>query len=241
MRSGSLILTAAVFCLLLAWTHSSAVRADDPPKKGAEAAKADEHGPVKDAAHPKDAEHGAEKKNPFKPPYNPLDLTLWSFIVFLVILGVLWKFAWKPILAGLQSRENTIRESLEQAERTRREAMELQAKLDAQLKDAGGKIAAMMDEARRDAQGVKDQMVAAAQKEIQDRGDKLKREMEMAKDQAMQEIWQQSVTLASLMSSKAVRRSLSPDDHKRLLDESLAELKQAGAGFGKRSLTGSGL
>ena len=74
---------------------------------------------------------------------NPLDLTLWSIIVFLLILGVLWKFAWKPILAGLQTRENTIRESLEQAERTRREAMELQAKFDTQLKEASGKIAAL--------------------------------------------------------------------------------------------------
>jgi F-type H+-transporting ATPase subunit b len=145
------------------------------------------------------------------------------------------------MLEGLHKREENIRNALDQAERTRQEAMQLQAKLDAKWKEVGAEIAAAMDKARRDAQVVMDQKVAEAKAEIQHERERLKREMDTAKDQALQEIWQQAVALASLMSTKAVRRSLTPDDHKRLLDESLAELKQAGAGFGKRHLAGAGL
>jgi len=189
------------------------------------------------------AGHVHEIKQDVPPPVIPkyFDLGVWSIIIFLALLFVLRKFAWKPMLEGLHKREENIRGALEQAERTRREAMDLQAKLDAQLREAGGRIAAMMEEARRDAQGLKEQMVAEAKTEIQHERERLKHELETTKAQALQEIWQQAVSLAALMSTKAVRRSLTADDHKRLLDESLAELKQAGAGFGKRTLTGSGL
>lgn len=171
--------------------------------------------------------HIEELKKDVKPEIIPkkFDLGLWSIIVFLVLLGVLTKFAWKPMLEGLQKREQNIRGALEQAEATRREAMELQTKLDAKMKDAGADIARMMDDGRRDAQAVKDQLVADAKKEIQSDRDRLLREVETAKDQALQEIWRQSVTLATAISSKTIRRNLTQEDHQRLVDEALAELK----------------
>jgi F-type H+-transporting ATPase subunit b len=156
------------------------------------------------------------------------DLGIWSIIVFVVLLAVLTKFAWKPMIEALHQREETIRSSLEQAEKTRQEAMALQSQLDAKLKAAGGEIAKMMDEARRDASGLKDQFVAEAKAEIQHERDRLHREMETAKDQALQEIWQQAVVLATAISGKAIRRNLTQDDHQRLLDEALAEMKASG-------------
>jgi F-type H+-transporting ATPase subunit b len=145
------------------------------------------------------------------------------------------------MIEGLRKREENIRGALEQAEKTRQEAMELQSRLDAKMKAAGADIARMMDEARRDAVGVKEQMVAEAREEIQKERDRLYREIGSAKDQALQEIWQQSVQLAAIMSAKAVRRSISVEDHRRLLDESLKELQQAGGGFAKRTVAGAGL
>jgi F-type H+-transporting ATPase subunit b len=162
------------------------------------------------------------------------DLGIWSIVVFLVLLGVLTKFAWKPMIEGLHKREENIRGALEQAERTRQEAMELQSRLDAKMKVAGTDIAHLMDEARREALGLKDKFLVDAKAEIQQERDRLRREIETAKDQALAEIWQQSVALAAMISTKVVRRSMTEQDHRRLLDESLAELKQAGANFGKR-------
>ncbi len=158
------------------------------------------------------------------------DLGLWSIVIFVALYFVLAKFAWKPMIEGLNKREENIRGALEQAERTRKEAMELQSQLDAKMKAAGGEIARMMDEARRDGQRLKDDLVTDAKAEIQSERDRLHREIDTAKDQALQEIWQQAVTLATTISTKAIRRNLTAEDHRRLLDETLAELKMSGGG-----------
>jgi F-type H+-transporting ATPase subunit b len=162
------------------------------------------------------------------------DLGLWSILIFVLFFFGLSKFAWKPMVTGLRKREENIRGSLELAEKTRKEAMAMQSNLDVKTKEAGAEIAKRMEEARREAQGLKDKFLADAKAEIQLERDRLRREIDTAKDQALTEIWQQSVTLAAMMSSKAIRRSVSDQDHRRLLDESLAELKQLGAGFGKQ-------
>src|SRR5262249_41822587 len=153
------------------------------------------------------------------------DLGIWSIVIFVLLCVGLAKFAWKPIIQGLNKREQNIRGALEQAEQTRRQAMELQSQLDAKMRDAGGEIAKMMDDARRDATAVKEQMAAEARTQIQQDRDRQLREIEAAKQNALQEIWQQSVALATSISAKVVRRKLSEEDHRRLLDESLAELK----------------
>ena len=162
------------------------------------------------------------------------DLGVWSIVIFLVLFFALTKFAWKPMVEGLNKREENIRGALEQAERTRKDAMELQSQLDAKMKAAGSEIAKMMDEGRRDAQALKEQMVAEAKAEIQHERDRLHREIETAKDQALQDIWQQSVALATALSSKTIRRNLTAEDHQRLLDETIADLKTSGVGIGKR-------
>lgn len=239
--------------LMMVFLVIGPVRADDHPKPAGGHAHAskyivlDEHHHEKtfDLSKPEDrkelihaieAGHVHEMKLDVPPEILPKrwDTGVWSIVIFVVLFLALAKFAWKPMLEGLKKREENIRGALEQAEKTRREAMELQSQLDARMRDAGAEIARMMEEARRDAQGVKDQMLAEAKDEIQRERDRLNREIALAKDQALQEIWQQSVALATSMSTKAVRRSLTEDDHRRLLDEALAELKQAGGQFSKR-------
>ena len=168
------------------------------------------------------------------------DVGLWSIGIFLILAYLLSKFAWKPMLEGLTKREERIREALELAEKARREALEQSEKLQAQMRESAGQVAAMMDEGRRDAQALKEKMVADAKAEIQHERDRLLREVDSAKDHALQEIWQLSVSLAAAMSAKAIGRSISDDDHRRFLDESLAELKEAGSGFGTRKLSGAG-
>ena len=219
--------------------------AADPKDEHGKTAGGSEHGPVKykvtdhkgkeqtvdlsEAKHMMDSGEAHELK--IDEPLDLFgikrwDLGLWSILIFLVLFFVLAKFAWGPMLNGLKKREDNIRGALEQAEKTRREAMELQSQLDAKMRDAGGEIARMMDDARRDATAVKDQMVAEARAQIQQDRDRQLREIEAAKSKAMQEMWEQSVALATTISAKVVRRKLSEEDHRRLLDESLAELKQ---------------
>ena len=79
----------------------------------------------------------------------------------------------------------------------------------------------------RDAQRATEDMLSKARTEINSDRDRLRRELETARDQALTDLWNQSAQLATMISSKVVGRELNPDDHRRLLDQSLAELKQA--------------
>jgi F-type H+-transporting ATPase subunit b len=156
------------------------------------------------------------------------DLGIWALVIFVLVYLGLTRFAWKPMLQGFIDREGRIRSAQEQAEITRQEAMNLQAQLDAKWKEVGGEIAAAMDDARRERDAMKEQIVSKAKAEIQSERDRLQREMETRKDQVLKDLYEQSVNLATVLSSKVIGKQLSPEDHHRLLDETLTELKQQG-------------
>jgi F-type H+-transporting ATPase subunit b len=156
-----------------------------------------------------------------------LDLAIWTIVVFLLLLFILSKYAWKPMLEGLQRREENIRAAVEEARLAREEAQRLRAELQTEINKAQEKVRDFMDEARRDAKQLADDMAARAKEEIQTERQRLRREIETARDQALHELWNQTAQLASLVSSKAIRRNLTPDDHRRLVDEALAELRDA--------------
>lgn len=169
---------------------------------------------------------GGEAKSVLSPDLINSAVTL---VVFLSLLAILYKFAWGPILKGLAAREGAIFAARDEAVKVKHEAEDLRAKLAAEYASANDKIRGLMDEARRDAESLRAAERAAGQKEASDERDRAKRDIESAKDAALQEIYQRSIQLASLMSAKAIRREMTPADHSRLLDESLAELK-AGVG-----------
>lgn len=156
------------------------------------------------------------------------DLGIWTLVVFVVLLLVMRRFAWGPMLEGLKRREQNIRQALEEAQRAREDAEKTRSQLQAEMSQASDKIRQMMDEARRDAQRAADDMIGKARGEIQGERERLRREIDTARDQALQQLWGQAAQLAAMISAKAVRRELTMDDHRRLVDEAIAELKEAG-------------
>ena len=173
------------------------------------------------------ADHGGKPKVDVAESFGlkRWDLGIYTLIVFLLLLAILGRFAWGPMMRGLDAREAGLRKTHEDAEAARAESQKALAEVQARLARAADEIRAMLDEARRDAQVVKDQLKADAAGEIQAERDRIRREIEMARDQALQDIYQQAVQLAALVSTKAVKRELTPADHSRLLDEALADLR----------------
>ena len=152
------------------------------------------------------------------------DTGLFSIIVFVTLLLILrWK-AWGPILEGLKKREDSIRSSLEDAKKTRVEMEKMRSDFQKELADAHQQIPKLLEEARRDAELLAADMRAKAAADIQAERERLRREVDIAKDQAIKELWEQAAQLATLMSAKAIGRSLTEDDHRRLLDESIEEM-----------------
>lgn len=169
--------------------------------------------------------HGGSDEGPIS---FSLDLAVWSLVVFGLLLIVLWKLAWQPMLEGLKRREDNIRRALADAEQARVEAQRLRDQLQQEMQRVGEKVREILEEARRDAERTAEEIRARGLAEVHAERERLMRELARARDQALQQIWQEAVRLAALISEKAIRRSLSEEDHRRLLDEALAELRQHG-------------
>jgi F-type H+-transporting ATPase subunit b len=155
-----------------------------------------------------------------------LDLAIWTMVVFLLLLFVLTKYAWKPLLQGLHKREESIASALEEAKLARAEAEKVRADFEIERKQRGQEIAKIMEQARLDAENLRQELRTRASEEIQTERARLRREIETAKDQALQEIWNQAVHLASAISARTIRRSLSDEDQKRLMDDALTEVSK---------------
>ena len=155
------------------------------------------------------------------------DLGIWTIVVFVLLLLVLRKAAWQPMIEGLHKREESIRGSVEEARRTRDEMEQLRAHFKSELDAAYAKIPQLMDDARRDAQRMAEELRAKAMADIQAERTRLRLELDRAHDQALQDLSTHAAQLATLISAKAIGRSLTEDDHRRLIDEALAEIRHA--------------
>lgn len=155
-----------------------------------------------------------------------IDLLIWTLVVFLTLFFLLKKTAWGPILEGLHKREEAIRGAVEEAKLARKETEEVRAKFQKEMDEAFAKIPHMMDEARRDAARLAEEMKAKSAADIQADRDRLRREIEMAKDQALQEIWNQTANLVAQTSAKVIPRQLSEEDHRRLVEMAMDSLRR---------------
>jgi F-type H+-transporting ATPase subunit b len=155
-----------------------------------------------------------------------MDLGIATFLVFLLLLGILAKFAWGPIAAALERREETIAKQIEEARR----ASELATK---QLQDYERKLTAATEEARaivtqakNDAVVAKDRIVAEAQEAAQKERERAVADIASAKNEALREIAAQSVQTAVQLATNIIRREVKPEDHDRLIGESLQQFSK---------------
>ena len=156
-----------------------------------------------------------------------LDVAIWTIVVFLILLFVLRRWAWQPMLEGLEKREQAIAGAIEDAKAARAEAAGLRQEIQAERQKANDTIRQMFDKARQDATRLAEEFRSQAMADVQAERERLRREVEVARDQALHEIYTQGAHLATLISAKAVRRHLSEEDHRQLIDEALAELRQS--------------
>jgi F-type H+-transporting ATPase subunit b len=172
--------------------------------------------------------HGTQPKDQSRFLNIALDLTIWTIVVFLLLLFVLGKYAWGPMLKGLEAREHAIHSAVEEAHKAREETARLRDEVQQERRKAAEEARATIDQARREAQKQGDELRAKATSEIQSERDRLRRDLELARDAALQALWSETAKLATLVSGKAIGRELSVDDHRKLVDEAIAELRRAG-------------
>jgi F-type H+-transporting ATPase subunit b len=179
-------------------------------------------------------EAGAHGDDIFK---GGAEITIWTLVVFGLLLFILGKYAWPQIASGLDQREKTIAQALEEARKAQEEARHLRADLQQQREAAARAAALVVEEARRNAQQMVEDIKAQGRAEIQADRARMNRELEMKHDQALADLVQHASQLATLVAAKAISRELTGDDHRRLVDEALAEMGSA-AKERQRVLTG---
>lgn len=168
-----------------------------------------------------------ELDHPPSPLEPAADLGIWTIVVFILLLIVLRKMAWGPMLEGLKKREESILGAVEEAKRAREETQRVSAEFKVKMDQAYAEIPKIMEDARRDAEAFKEETRAQTAKDMQAERQRLRREIDTAKDQALQELWTHTAQLATLISAKVIGRSLPLEDHHRLIEEAMGELRKA--------------
>ncbi len=176
-------------------------------------------------------EHVHEVVNKTPPAINKMaslryDLGIWTVVIFLLFFFFASKFIWPKVLTAFQSRADAIEQGLSEAEKARNEAKALMADLAKERAEAADKVKAIIDEAKRDAQTTADDLLTKARADITTERERLKREIQIEVDQAMQSLWTKTASLATQVAGKAIRKQFDGDQQRRLIDEAVAELRK---------------
>jgi F-type H+-transporting ATPase subunit b len=154
---------------------------------------------------------------------NP-GLIIWTIVTFVLLLIVLRKFAWKPLLAALHDRESSIRGTLEHAENTKAEAERILEENRAQLAKAGEEAKKVLAEGRALGEKLKNEIVEQANAQSRRMVDQARLEIERDKDAAIAQLRGEVATLALEAAGKILNETLDARKHKALIDESLSNL-----------------
>jgi F-type H+-transporting ATPase subunit b len=151
---------------------------------------------------------------------------IWTLVIFLTVILVLGKFAWGPMLSGLQRREQFIRDSLEQAKQDREAAQAQLEEYNKKLDTATAEALKVVEEGRRDAEVVKERIEEKARSEAEQMVERAKREIDLAKQTAIKELYETSIKLGSDIASRLLEREITAKDHEDLIADSIDHLKE---------------
>ena len=153
-------------------------------------------------------------------------LLFWMVLTFLVVLYILKKFAWGPILSSLKQREDSIEEALEAAQKAREEMGKLQADNEKILAEARNERSEMLKEAK----DLKQKMIEDAKQKASQEADKMiesaRQAIENEKEAAINEMKENIASLSVLIAEKILKKQLDdPQKQKELMDQYLKDIK----------------
>ena len=160
---------------------------------------------------------------------NPLvqldpGLFVWTILTFLVLLGVLAKFAWNPLLKMLKDREDLIRSSLEDAEKAQTELANLNAEREEIINKARSEAQSILSEGKVAASKLKDETLKAAKDQAKSILTDAEKQIRIEKHKAIEEIKSEVVDLSLSVATKLIKKNISREDNQTLIDESLENI-----------------
>ena len=148
-------------------------------------------------------------------------LLIWTIITFILLLYVLRKVAWNPLLSALEQRESSIREALEESQRARQEAQALLQENQRQLAEANREAARIIEQGRDEAERVKASITDQARLEGQRLVEEARRQIVRERQTAIQDLKSTAADLALQATGRLLSTSVTSEDHRRLVTEFL--------------------
>jgi len=161
---------------------------------------------------------------------NPLvqpdpGLFIWTILTFLVLLGLLAKFAWRPLLQALESRQESIRKSLDDARQAKQDLERLHQESAQIIRQARVEADGIITRSRADAERLREEMKQKARAEADTIVKSAERQIQLETTRALQQIRTEAVDLSVMIASKIIQRNLSKEDNERLIDEALRQVQ----------------
>ncbi len=161
---------------------------------------------------------------------NPLvqpdpGLYIWTIATFLVLVWLLGKFAWRPLLAALERRQDAIKKSLDDAQQAKQELERLHVESRKILAEARVQAETILSETRSDAARLRDELKQKAQAEAAGVVKNAERQIEMETARALQQIRNEAVDISIAIASKLLQRNVSKEDNERLIEETFRQIQ----------------
>ncbi|MBV6494005.1 MAG: ATP synthase subunit b [Turneriella sp.] len=152
-------------------------------------------------------------------------LVFWTTVTFIFVLVVLWIFAWKPIIKGLDARNEKVQEDLDSSKKLREQAEAMMADHKKHLDAARDQALHIIDEGKRDAESIRQRILAEAKKEAEEIHARAVAEIKQAKTNAVKELEKEVIDMSVQIVSKVLSRDVSKEDHRNIILKELDQLK----------------
>ena len=164
---------------------------------------------------------------------NPLvqpdpGLFIWTIITFLVLLALLAKFAWRPLLQALDSRQESIRKSLDDARQAKQDLERLHQESAQIIRQARVEADGIITRSRADAERLREEMKQKARAEADTIVKSAERQIQLETTRALQQIRTEAVDLSVMIASKLIQRNISKEDNEQLIDQTIQQLEKRG-------------
>jgi F-type H+-transporting ATPase subunit b len=161
---------------------------------------------------------------------NPLvqpdpGLFIWTIVTFLVLVFALAKFAWRPLLEALESRQSAIRKALDDAAQAKKELEQLHEQSAQIIREGRVEAESIIGKSRADAERLRAEMKDKARAEADAIVKNAERQIQLETTRALQQIRAEAVDLSVMIASKIIQRNLSKEDNERLIDEALKQVQ----------------
>jgi len=161
---------------------------------------------------------------------NPLvqpdpGLFIWTILTFLVLVALLARFAWRPLLEALDRRQEAIAKSLEDAQRARQELERLQRESAEMMRQARVEADAIVSRSRSDAEALREELKQKSRAEAAAIVKNAEKQIQLETARAIQQIRSETIDLSVAIASKILRRQVSKEDHEGLIEETLKQVE----------------